>query len=115
MTRVLEEKMGIRKDPPPFDSERKPFPRYRTEVKTWTLVTEVPEDKWALVLALSLPEDDKSGIRNKVFDCLGEERLKGKEGYQEFVYMTCSTSSRSLRAVGKSHPRVCSNTYLHSS
>ena len=85
MTRVLEEKMGIRKDPPPFDSERKPFPRYRTEVKTWTLVTEVPEDKWALVLALSLPEDDKSGIRNKVFDCLGEERLKGKEGYQEFM------------------------------
>ena len=77
--------MGIRKDPPPFDSERKPFLRYKTEVRTWTLVTEVPEDKWALILALSLPEDDKSGIRNKVFDCLGEQRLKGKEGYQEFM------------------------------
>ena len=77
--------MGIIKDPPPFDSEKKPFLRYKTEVKTWTLVTEVPEDKWALVLALSLPEDDKSGIRNKVFDCLGEQRLQGKQGYQEFM------------------------------
>ena len=77
--------MGIKKDPPPFDSERKPFPRYKTEVSTWTLVTEVPKDKWALVLALSLPEDDKSGIRNKVFDSLGEQKLKGKEGYQELM------------------------------
>ena len=57
--------------------------RYKTEVKTWTLVTEVPEDKWALVLALSLPEDDKSGIRNKVFDCLGEQKLQGKDGEEE--------------------------------
>ena len=77
--------MGIIKDPPPFDSEKKPFVRYKTEVKTWTLVTEVPENKWALVLALSLPEDDKSGIRNKVFDSLGEQKLKGKDGYQEFM------------------------------
>ena len=63
--------MGIGKDPPPFDSEAKPFTRYKTEVNSWVLVTEIPKAKWGLVLALSLPEKDKSDIRNKVFDALG--------------------------------------------
>ena len=77
--------MGIGKDPPPFDSEAKPFARYKTEVKSWVLVTEIPKAKWGLVLALSLPEKDKSGIRNKVFDALGETLLQGEEGYTRFM------------------------------
>ena len=77
--------MAIGKDPPPFDSEGKSFARYKTEVKTWTLVTEIPKAKWGLVLALSLPEKDKSGIRNKVFDALEETKLAGKNGHDEFM------------------------------
>ena len=77
--------MGIGKDPPPFDSEAKPFTRYKTEVNTWVLVTEIPKAKWGLVLALSLPEKDKSDIRNKVFDALGEQLLKGEEGFSKLI------------------------------
>ena len=77
--------MGIGKDPPPFDSEAKPFTRYKTEVNTWVLVTEIPKAKWGLVLALSLPEKDKSDIRNKVFDALGEQLLKGEEGFSKLM------------------------------
>ena len=77
--------MGIGKDPPPFDSVAKPFARYKTEVKTWTLVTEIPKSKWGLVIALSLPEKDKSEIRNKVFDTLGESQLVGESGYEALM------------------------------
>ena len=37
------------------------------------------------MLALSLPEKDKSGIRNKVFDALGETLLQGEEGSSRFM------------------------------
>ena len=57
-------KMAIGKDPPQFNSETKPFARWKLEVETWAEVTEHAKEKRGMVLALSLPEKDLSDIRD---------------------------------------------------
>ena len=62
--------MPVIKDPPPFDSKNKPYNRYKVELDAWTRVTKHEKETWGHIVALSLPEDNPSDIRNKVFDAL---------------------------------------------
>ena len=74
--------MGITKDPLDFNSETKPYELYKLELEAWTAVTDVKES-WGQYVELSLPANDASDIRNKVFNGLMKEgRLKG-EGWFE--------------------------------
>ena len=73
------------KDPPPFDSVNKNYTRYKTEVEAWTEVTSHPKSKWGQIIALSLPENDPSGIRDKVFESIDASQLKGEDGYKNLI------------------------------
>ena len=78
-------KMGITKDPPEFNSET-PYEQYKLELDAWIAVTDVPKDKWGQYVALSLPANDPSDIRNKVFTSLmKEEKLNGDQGYTNLI------------------------------
>ena len=64
-------------DPPRFTSLN--FERYKLELQAWSEVTNVSNAKQGAVIALSLPEDDKHQIREKVFSGLSLDELT-KEG-----------------------------------
>ena len=61
-------KMTMKINPPLFKSEIKSYDRYKQELLAWKEVTEVPATKQAVAVALSLPENDATRIREKVFD-----------------------------------------------
>ena len=60
-------------DPPRFTSWN--FERYKLELQAWSEVTNVSNAKQGAVIALSLPEDDKHQIREKVFSGLSLDDL----------------------------------------
>ena len=62
--------MGITKDPPTLDSENNPYELYVLELEAWTVVTDVPKEKWGQYVALSLPANDPTDIGSKVFNSL---------------------------------------------
>ena len=64
------------KNPPKFSSG-KDYQSYKLELNTWTKITKFDKKNWANVVALSLPEDDPSDIRRKVFAAVA---LDGDEG-----------------------------------
>ena len=47
--------------PPPLTKE-KGYERYKNELLAWIRVTEVPKNKQAITVALSLPENYENGI-----------------------------------------------------
>ena len=65
-------------NPPSFVSNEKTYERWKTEIKAWELVTDVPQAKRGTVIALSLPDNDSSKIREQVFEELSIDDL-GKE------------------------------------
>ena len=77
--------MAIGKDLPQFNSETKPFARWKLEVQTWVEVTKHAKEKRGMVLALSLPEKDNSDVRTKVFEGLGLDKLKGETGFKNLI------------------------------
>ena len=54
------------KNPPRFSSS-KDYQTFKRELTTWTKVTKEDKKNWGNIIALSLPEDDPSDIRRKVF------------------------------------------------
>ena len=52
-------------NPPSFVSNEKMYERVRwkTEIKAWELVTDLPKAKRGIAIALSLPDNDRSKIR----------------------------------------------------
>ena len=60
-------------DPPLFTSRN--LERYKLELQAWSEVTNVSNAKQGAVIALSLPEDDKHQIREKVFSGLSLDDL----------------------------------------
>lgn len=46
----------------------------------WAVVTDLSIEKQALAVALSLPEDDKNKIKEKVFGEMKLEDLKSEKG-----------------------------------
>ena len=65
---------------PPTLTKVKTYERFRQETLAWTEITDLGKEKQAIAIALSLPEEDETMIREKVFDQLQLEDLKGENG-----------------------------------
>ena len=76
--------MTITINPPAFN-KTKSYERYKQELLAWKEVTDLSSRKQAIVVALSLPEDDETQIRDKVFDQLPLEELKKENGLSLLV------------------------------
>ena len=67
--------------PPRFD-KRKSYELYRKEVSAWREVTDLPNTKQGIVIALSLGEDDdRRHIKESIFDQISIEILKTDGGF----------------------------------
>ena len=73
------------KNPPVFNSKKKPYERYVQELTAWCEVTDLANEKQGLAVALALPEDDISGIRDNVFDSMTTEELKANDGVEKLI------------------------------
>ena len=71
--------MTTRINPPKF-LKSKNYERYRQELTAWREITDLSKDKQGIAIALSLPEEDESQIREKVFDQIPVDDLKSDDG-----------------------------------
>ena len=58
---------------------------YKQKLLAWREVTDLRKDKQGVVIALSLPEDDKNKIQEKVFSQIGLEDLKKDDGFDILI------------------------------
>ena len=65
---------------PPALNKGKCFEIYRKEILAWGELTDLPKYKQGIVVALSLPEDDETHIRERVFDQIPLQDLKTDDG-----------------------------------
>ena len=75
--------MATRIDPPNLRS--KPYELYKQGLLAWREVTELRKEKQGVAIALSLPENDKNQIREKVFKHITIEDLKKEDGLDALV------------------------------
>ena len=75
--------MATRIDPPTLGSE--PYEMYKQELLAWREVTDLRKEKQGIVIALSLPKNDKTQIREKVFDQISIEDLKKEDGLDKLI------------------------------
>jgi len=61
------------------------YERYRLELEAWREITDLEKKKQGIAIALTLPEDDESGIREKVFDELSIADLKADDGLDKLL------------------------------
>ena len=76
--------MSCKEKPPNFSSD-KGYERYKMELLAWRVVTDMPGEKQAITVALSLPEDHNSGIRARVFDECDLQTLKAEDGLDQLI------------------------------
>ena len=65
---------------PPVLGKGKSFEIYRKEILAWGELSDLPKSKQGIVVALSLPEDDNTYIRERVFDQIPLQDLKTDDG-----------------------------------
>ena len=65
---------------PPVLGKGKCFEIYRKEILAWGELSDLPKSKQGIVVALSLPEDDNTYIRERVFDQIPLQDLKTDDG-----------------------------------
>ena len=70
--------MATRIDPPSLRT--KGYELNRQELLAWREVTDLRKDKQGVAIALSLREDDKTQIREKVFEQISLDDLKKEDG-----------------------------------
>ena len=70
---------------PKFDSVNKPYSTYMQEIEFWKVVSKVDRKEQAVILAYDLPEDDPSGIRDKLFNEVDIKELNSDEGMEKFI------------------------------
>ena len=95
--------MATRIDPPSLRT--KGYELYRHELLAWREVTDLWKDKQVVAIALSLPEDDKTQIREKVFEQISLDDLKIEDGPDTLITfsdshikkVTLRTARRNLR------------------
>lgn len=75
--------MATRIDPPSLRT--KGYELYRQELLAWREVTDLRKDKQGVAIALSLPEDDKTQIREKVFEQISLDDLKKEDGLDTLI------------------------------
>ena len=65
--------MATKINPPVFKSKSKSYELYRQELLAWSEITELAKEKKGIAVALTLPEEDETKIREKVFEQIPEE------------------------------------------
>ena len=80
---VIDPVLAMRIDPPYLGS--KTYELYRQELLAWREVTELRKEKQGIAIALSLPENDKTQIREKVFDQIPIDDLKEDDGLNTLI------------------------------
>lgn len=70
--------------PPQFNKD-KGYERYKQELLAWQHVTDIAKGKQGIVVALSLPENDETGIRERVFDDMKLDDLQKEEGLKNLI------------------------------
>ena len=76
--------MATRINPPTF-SKAKSYELYKQEVLAWQEITDLAKEKQGVAIALSLPEDDDSQIREKVFSQVKLDDLKKENGLATLI------------------------------
>ena len=69
---------------PVFDSVKKPYEYYVKEIDFWVAACKVPKRQQGVLLAYELPQDDPSGIREKLFSEIDLASLNADDGVQVF-------------------------------
>ena len=69
---------------PKFSSD-KPYERYKAELEAWAAATDAEKKKHGILVALSLPEEDVSQIRDKVFNEIELSVLKLENGLDKLI------------------------------
>ena len=77
--------MSTKINPPSYNPTLKTYELYKQELLAWREVTELEKKKQGVVIALSLPENDESKIREKVFDQIKLDDLKKDDGLDTLV------------------------------
>ena len=83
--RLRKIEMSNYKNPPEFNSKVKPYDRYIEELKAWSVVTELDEEKQGLAIAFSLLEHDPSNLREKVFNEVTLNNLNNANGVKTLI------------------------------
>ena len=73
------------KNPPVFDSTSKSYDSYNEELKAWCIVKDLNKAKQGLAVALSMPENDASGVRDKVFNEIKLQDLNKDTGVELLI------------------------------
>ena len=72
--------MAMKINPPDF-AKCKTYEQYKVELEAWRAITDLPKEKQAIAVALSLPQTpDTTGIRERVFEELEVSDLKKEVG-----------------------------------
>ena len=77
--------MATGKIPLPLFRRDKNYSLFKREVEAWQEVTDVKLEKQGIVLALSLPDIEDFNLREKVFENLSVEKLKGDDGVKDLI------------------------------
>ena len=70
---------------PQFDSVNKPYEMYVKEIKFWQKLSKVDKQEQAVLLAYNLPDNDPSGIKEKLFLELELDTLSADDGIDKFL------------------------------
>ena len=63
----------------------KSYEHYKLDLLAWREVTDISRFKQGTIIALSLPEDDKNQIREKVFTQISLDDLKKEDGFDILI------------------------------
>ena len=74
---------SVKLNPPQFKG--KTYERYKTELAAWREVTTLEKKQQGIAVALTLPEDDSTGIRETVFEEMDLAVLKADDGFEKLV------------------------------
>ena len=77
--------MSSYKNPPQFESTTKPYERYIEKLKAWCMVTDLDKEKQGIAIGLSLPENDPSVVRDKVFNDVTLDKLNKTDGVERLM------------------------------
>ena len=61
------------------------YERYHLELMAWQEITDIPEEKQGIAIALSLPEETECSIHEKIFDKLSITWLSTDEGFKALI------------------------------
>ena len=75
--------MATKINPPNLTSV--PYELFKQKLLPWREVTDLSKDKQGVAIALSLPEEDKNKIQEKVFNEIGLDKLKQDDGLDTLI------------------------------